>query len=144
MLQLELHPSRYLLSLLLLIHAGAILLLLPLSIPWWVKLLGVILLLVNFCVSVRQYVARRSQQAIIKASVNEQGQWFVTLRQGNTHPAKLLPHSYCSQWCVILRLTVQLENKAKRRAIVIMPDSVSASVFRRLRSYLLHCANTHD
>jgi hypothetical protein len=100
-IQLNIHPSRYLLAFILLTHIGAMLLLLALPLQWWAMLLIEICLIGSFIYNVRYYVIRQMPSTIIKVWPDETKVWHLLRRDGEILIAKLMSDSLCSNVVVI-------------------------------------------
>lgn len=135
MLQLNLHPSRYFLMLILLIHISAVLVILALSLKWWAVILIEALILASFVHAVQKYILRKSNETIVVIEINEQ---LVTLisRAGEKIPAVLMRESSSNAFLVTLNFKLLNRTKAKKITVFIFSDSVVKSDFRRLRARL--------
>jgi len=129
-----LHPSRYFMGILLLLHMGAMLLILTLPLTWWAYLLIAIVLLSSLIYHIEKYVYYRMAKAI-KSIANIEGKiWTLTQRNGETINGILQGDSVVTRYLLILNFKIQAENKMYiRRSVVVFNDTMDAPVFRRLR-----------
>lgn len=132
--QFILQPSRYFMWLLLLIHIGAMLLILSLPLKWWANLLIALILLVSLIYHIEKHVYHRLAKAIKSLTyVNKEG-WRLTQRNGVQLSATLLGDSVITRHLLILNFKIQLQNKTVgKRSIVIFNDSMDEIGFRQLR-----------
>lgn len=134
MLQLDLHPSRYLLGVLLLSHIIVMLVLLHLPIKWWAIILVECCIVGSFIHSVRRYISRHSLTSVIKVWCDQYGQWHLLNRANQQQRVNLLGDSINSSYLVLLNFR-SIEDK-KKQSVLIFKDAVSPSDFRRLRRLL--------
>tara|TARA_R110000868_G_scaffold84822_6_gene238934 strand:- start:4617 stop:5042 length:426 start_codon:yes stop_codon:yes gene_type:complete len=134
MLQLDIHPSRYLLAIILLTHIAVMLLLLHLPIQWWAIILIECCIVGSFIHSIRYYIVRRFDAAVTKVWCDSHNQWFLLTRSGEEIKVKLLGDSVSSNFLILLNVRIVKNNK--RQSILIFNDAVKKSDFRRMRSWL--------
>ncbi len=132
MMQLDLHPSKYFLTIILFAHAAAMLIILSLPIAWWAMVLIAALLAASFVHMTKKHVSRRLPQAIISLWVESQN-WILLTRSGEKLIATLLPDSTSSSLAVVLNF--KLKN-GKRQSVLVFCDSIDKNSFRQLRKYL--------
>lgn len=88
--------------------------------------------------SLRFYLRRmallRSPQSIVAIEIGEDGKFAFQTLDGRWHAARLRQSSFVSPWLTVLNLSP--ENARWMRNVVILPDSVQADEFRRLRVWL--------
>ncbi len=131
-LVLEPRPSRWLLSLMLLAHGGAVAVLLVLDEWLWpVRLLLVVAVLVSLWFSVGRLGWRRSLTCIRRLVWQTGNEWRLTLCNGEILTARLRPSSYMHPWLVVLSLCV--EGQRLPRSLVLARGSLDATTFRQLR-----------
>jgi hypothetical protein len=140
-LQLNLHPSRYLLAFILLTHIGAMLLLLALPLQWWAMLLIECCLIGSFIYSVKKHIVRTDPKTIVKVWVDENNKWYCLQRDGETLEAKLRGDSVSSQPVVILNFDLNVLDKnqkptTKKTTVLVFPDSVTKPEYRRLKAWM--------
>ncbi|MBI3793092.1 MAG: hypothetical protein HY275_19745 [Gemmatimonadetes bacterium] len=117
--------------LVLLIHAGALAVIPPLSIPWWIKMLLAVLVLASAVYNFYYRVMLRSKRAVVGLVWDAKDEWRLTTAQGDTLMAELLPDTYVHPQVVILRFRDTVSRK--KLSVILFPDSVDAETHRRLR-----------
>ena len=132
--QFILQPSRYFMWLLLLIHMGAMLIILSLPLTWWANLLIALVLLASLIYHIQRHVYHRLKKAIKSLTyVNKEG-WCLIQRNGVQLNAVLLGDSIVTRHLLILNFKIQSENKiATKRSIIVFNDSMEQVTFRHLR-----------
>ncbi|MCF6210104.1 MAG: hypothetical protein L3J88_00475 [Gammaproteobacteria bacterium] len=131
-LVLEPRPSRWLLSLILFSHGGAIAVLLALDEwPWPVRLLLVVVVLASLWFTVGGLGWRRSPTRIQRLIWQTENEWRLELCNGEMLTARLRPSSYMHPWLVVLNLRV--EGQWLPCSLVLARDSLDVTTFRRLR-----------
>ncbi len=110
-------------------HLGALLIAALLPWPGWAKLVLALSLAASLCWSLAWHVWRRGD-AIIEAILHGDGSWTVETRQAEALAATLAPDSL-----VTLPLTVLVFTLAagRRRALLVLPDTIDPETNRRLR-----------
>ncbi|MCC7484799.1 MAG: hypothetical protein IT529_07380 [Burkholderiales bacterium] len=127
-------PSVLLAAMLLLIHAGAALSiwLVPLAVTAKAVLTGAIFASLAWMEWSR--AALRGAVAIVELETKDAGTLAFRERAGRWREAEILGSSYVSPWLTVLNLGA---GGARRpRHVVLVPDNVDASEFRRLRAWL--------
>jgi toxin CptA len=112
-------------------HAGALAVIPPLGLPLWAALaisLAVVLSLVH---TLNTHALLRSDVAIVQIAVDADDQWSLLTLRGDNLRARLSPATYLHPRLVIL--TFRLDRGWKTRSVVVLPDSVDPTTFRRLR-----------
>lgn len=131
-MQLNLHPSRYFLMLILLVHIVAALLIISLPIKWWAIIVIEALLAASFVHMIQKHILRKTPKTIIAIWLDEKD-WVLLTRAGDKLPAKLLRDTTSSSFLVTLNFRIA---NNKRQSVMIFPDSVDAASFKRLRRIL--------
>ena len=132
---LDIRPSRYLALFLLLLHGGALLVVMNLLVPLPVQLSLVGVCVLSFIYNLRLHALRLSPQAIIRLWQQEDGQWQLMNRQGQTFSGTLLGDSYLAQH--ILVLNFKIPHKRFITPLVLFSDALASKEFRRLRVHLI-------
>ena len=123
-LQINLRPSRYLLTFILISHSGALVLLFLLPMPWWLSLLMAVAVLFSLY---RQWLLHvRGYQSLRWDSLD---QWWLVEQDGDELSAQLLPGSYVHPLMMVLRFRVD----HRVRSLVLLADSGDGDLLRRLR-----------
>ena len=131
-LVLEPRPSRWLLSLMLFAHGGAIAVLLALDEwPWPVRLLLVVAVLVSLWFTLGRLGWWQSPTRIRRLIWQTENEWRLELCDGEILTARLRPSSFMHPWLVVLNLRV--EGQRLPRSLVLARDSLDAMTFRQLR-----------
>lgn len=142
-LHLELRPSSRLASAVLLVHGGALAILIPLALPPATLVALAAALLGSLTWLFPIHVSMRSAHAIRRLVWEPDGVWRLWTTNGNELTGNLLHTSYSHpQWVI---LNFQIEGQRRSRAVVILPDSLDRDTLRRLRARLRHARPTdHD
>lgn len=130
-LRLEIQRSRKLLSMLLAAHLGAFLLIWALTIAIKWQLLLALLILGSLYFNTKVYYLLTSANAIVHAVWDADENWHLSLANGSTIIARLLPDTYIHPWLVVLNFVSQ--NPSKKYSLPLLPDSLDANTLRRLR-----------
>lgn len=129
-----LHPSRYFMGLLLLIHIGAMLLVITLPLKWWAYLLIAIVLFVSLIYHIQKHVYYHFAKSIKGLTNVEPKIWHLTQRNGEMLNAILQGDSVITRHFLILNFKVpQKKNAYLKRSIVVFNDAMGATAFRQLR-----------
>lgn len=128
-LTLTLQPSLRLTLLLLAAHLGALTVLIAISIPDWIRL---VLLLIVCCSAGLVWQRAHGRERIVSLMLRADGKLEYTRLNGESGEAQPHPHT-----TVTPQLTILLLRLGKRiEALVLLPDSLHAEEFRRLRLWL--------
>ncbi|HQU16542.1 MAG: hypothetical protein B7Z66_06640 [Chromatiales bacterium 21-64-14] len=136
-LQLDPRPSRRLAHTGLILHGGALAVLAALALPWWAVLAVSGAVIGNFVLFFRTHVLRVSAHAVVKLVWDEAGGWTVVTPRGPVD-ASLAADSVVYPRLVILRFATGAGGWLARRrlSVILLPDSLDAETFRRLRARL--------
>jgi toxin CptA len=85
-------------------------------------------------VSMALSIRHGMQPRIVALRVNVKGEFFIQQRDGDWLQAVLLGTSFVAPYLTVLNL--RLSNKRWPQHVVLMPDTVPADAFRRLRVWL--------
>lgn len=132
-MNVRLKPSRRLVLVLAAAHSVAALLLWPLDMPSWLKVLGTLALAASLAYYVLHYAWLRMPGSVVALEVKHDGMGFRT-RDGEWEACRPLPSSYVSSYFTILNLRAGDSRFA--RHVVILPDSLDAEDYRLLRVLL--------
>jgi len=128
-LDLELHPSRYFLAYLLLIHGLAgLALLFPLQLTMVLR--GVLLLVVLGSLAWHISRFRLSAKTVTRLHWRADGSWDYQCGENRIDDLQLLPASYVTSGLMILHLK---KPGTRRLSIMLFPDSLPAAVWHQLR-----------
>lgn len=130
-LHLEPRISLQLSMLLLIVHGLALIAIMALTLPVWVYLALVTLVILNFYITFNHHVLGRSRKAVLSMVWGGEGEWSLMTADGEVHEAKLLPGSYVHPLLVILNFIL---NGGSRRTVVLLKDSLDQNTHRKLLS----------
>ncbi len=130
-LKISLKPSRRLAMLLGLAHAAAAGMVLVVDVPIWLQLFLLVLIGTSCGVCLYGPALLRGGEAIVGLETGEGGSLLLQTRRGEWREGALLGSSFVSPYLTVL--IVRTEGKLFARHVVIMPDSLDAEDFRRLR-----------
>lgn len=131
---LSIRPARSarLLIYVCIVHASALVVLLPLPPHAAIKSALAVLTLSSLGYVVWARILNRAPWSIIDATWAETG-WRLTTAAGRTHDARLCASTYVGVGLVILNLR---SSWFRRHSLVLTPDSIDADQLRRLRARL--------
>ena len=135
----ELRPSRLLRFYLVLIHClGVIACLLPSALPWYLRLLIIIVVCSSAIVCWRRYHAEHSNGAAFKWIWRDTDRWHQMVTAENW---RMLPAYYSSPYLIIVRLVNESKQK---RYLVIFCDQLPDETYQQLYVRLKFWRNTND
>jgi hypothetical protein len=112
------------------LHVFALLVLLPLPVPWWVKPPLMAAVVIQWVIVWRHHLDLKAPAAVKSLQWNADGRWELFCADGTAHAARLLPAAYVHPWLVVLRFVTE----DKRRCSVVLPaDGLPEDEHRRLR-----------
>ena len=132
--RIEIKPSPRLAIALCLAHLGAAAAIGCAAVPLWVKggLFVAIAAALGWFLFAR--VMLRSAESVVALEITAAGRLSFLTRRGSWHACELLGTSYVSPRLTILNL--KAEDRRLMHHVVLVPDSVAARDFRRLRTWL--------
>jgi len=133
---LEPRCSVWLAGLLLLVHTGALVLIVLVPLPVWIKILLACLVSGSLIFTLNTYALLRGGRAIARAVCEGDGQWSLRTAAGREFDVRLLPGSYVNPGLVILNFSAG--SRWRNYSMVLMPDALDETTLRRLRVHLLH------
>lgn len=107
-------------------------LILPLPLPAWGKLLLGGMVLASALVTLNVHALLYAKRAIARLAWEADGRWRLHTAAGREFTARLLPGSYANAALVILNFALD-DGRWRRRSVVLLPDAVDAATLRRLR-----------
>jgi hypothetical protein len=131
--QIESRPSYFLAAFLLLIYLGAMLCILFLLIPWWVKIVLLCCCSIGLIVSLQKQVLFLGKKAVIKIWPEQDGKWCLLTREGEVWRAQLQGDSVVTRYFIILNFSVK--EKHLRLSRILFRYEFEAERFRRLQLY---------
>lgn len=134
MLRITLRPSWILTAILAAAHGGAIAVVVAVGMPPWLQWIAVTALVVNFTWDVRRSALLRSPDAVVAIEIAADDAFSIQTRRGGWIECKVLGSTYVTAFLSILNLEAQGSGGTRRA--VILPDSIDAEDFRKLRVWL--------
>lgn len=104
------------------------------DIPYLIKLVIVTCILAGLVVHVRRHLFRTCKRAVVNLVWKAQGEWLLETSAGEIVTAKLLGSSFVTPWLIILNF--KPKQGGRMWPVVIMPDNVDSTSFRRLSAKL--------
>jgi toxin CptA len=89
------------------------------------------LVALSFVRNYRRHILHRGRRAPRRVICQPDGGWLLQDHHGQMQPARLLPSSYLHPRLVILNFA--LDQRPRRRNLVLCPDSLDAQTLRQLR-----------
>jgi len=126
-------PSRYLAAILLVGHLSIVALVLypDLSAAW--KTAALVMLLCSLLFELRMAL-RLGGRAVVKLRISASETLQFAMRDGQWHEGKVLGSTTVTSFLTVINLRVVTHSRI--RSIVILPDSMDADDYRRLRVWL--------
>lgn len=137
-MELELRPSRYLMGLLLLLHVGAMTMILTLSLQWWAIVIIAVVLMLSLIFYTEKYVRYRLKSSIRSLNSKDGVKWQLTTKAKESITATILGDSLVTHYLLILNFKA---NNKKRYTVIILRDSIDKQQFRQLRLLLINRLN---
>ena len=134
MLKASLRPSHILAAILILAHGAAITVVALVGMQQWLQLLAIAALLANLAYVVARAALLRGSSAVVALEVTSDNALSIQTRSGEWIECEVLGSTYVVSFLTVLNLR-EIE-KGSVRHIMILPDSMDAEDFRRLRVWL--------
>ena len=134
MLKINLRSSWLLVTLLTLAHGAALAIVLFVNIPFWVTLVAAAGLAVHLLVVVRRQALLLVPDAAVAIEIRSDDTLAVQARSGAWSEYAVLADTYVAPYLTVLNLR-QTDSHAVKR-ITLLPDSLDAEDFRKLRVWL--------
>ena len=131
---IHLQPSHRLLTILSLVHLIAASFLWPLALPFEVKAIIGVLLIISLLYYLRKDALLSANDAVIALQLKEDMRCIVTMRSGQSITCRILGSTFVAPYLAVMNL--QPAGKFFMRSVVILPDSIKVDEFRRLRVWL--------
>jgi toxin CptA len=122
-------PSRRLYAGLVLVHVGALLALLPVSLPWWCKALVMFAVLADAVHAYQRHVLLLGDD-VTAVTLFPDGRWMIKTRYSEECQGEPVGERLVQAWLTVLVFRLA---DGRRRALILLPDNVEAKSFRRLR-----------
>ncbi|MBS0298779.1 MAG: hypothetical protein JSR32_02410 [Proteobacteria bacterium] len=133
-LLIHLRPSYYLTVLLGLAHCAAGAVLWPLALPLGVKAVIVILLVISLIYYLRKDALLTASDAAMALTLTDEMTCILTMRSGQAIACRISDNTFVAPYLTVINL--QPTEKFFLRSVTILPDSIDAEEFRRLRIWL--------
>lgn len=130
----NLRPSRILAAILVLAHGAAIAMVVLAGLPLWPALIAIAALVASLVYDVRQTALLRAPDAVSAFEITADDKFSIQTRSGECLECEVLGSTYVTYFLTILNLKAIDSGKNKRA--VILPDSLDAEDFRKLRVWL--------
>lgn len=134
MLKARLKPSWTLAAILTAAHCAVVALIIIVEVPVWLSIIVVALLGVNLVSNLGNAALLRARGAAVALEITSAGLFSVQTRRGAWIECEVLGSTYVASFLTVLNLKEQ--EKGALRHVVILPDSMDAEDFRRLRVWL--------
>ena len=134
MLKAGLRPSRFLAVVLALAHGAAIAVVMMVDLPPWAKFIAAAILLVHLLVVVGHQALLLGADAAMAIEISSDNKVSVQTRADGWSEYEVLGSTYAMPWLTVLNL--QQSDSGLVRRVTILPDSLHADEFRRLRVWL--------
>ena len=102
--------------------------------PLWLDLIAIAALVANLVFDVRQTALLRAPNAVIALEITSDDRFSIQTRRGEWVECEVLGSTYVTSFLTILNLKV-IDSGSNKRAVVL-PDSLDAEDFRKLRVWL--------
>lgn len=131
---IALRPSRLLAVILIAAHAAALGFLLILSLPPVLLPVVALLLMASVVVSVRRHGLRLTPDAAVCLDFDDRERVRLTCRDGRVCNGLILPSTTVGSLMTVLNVAV--DGRRRPVHVILLPDSLNADDFRRLRVWL--------
>ena len=133
-LKIRLLPSRLLAAILVLAHAAAIAVVLIVELPQWIMVVAIALLIAQCAVVVRRQAFLTGANAATAIEITSDHRLNVETRSEGWCEYAVLGSSYVTPYLTVLNLRKSGTRVA--RHVLLLPDSLNADDFRKLRVWL--------
>ncbi|MEO8442027.1 MAG: protein YgfX [Betaproteobacteria bacterium] len=134
MLKIPLKPSRLLAAIVLLAHAAAIAVVLIVELPQWLKVVAIALLFAQCVAVVRRQAFLMGATAATAIEITSDHRINVETRAAGWCEYEVLGSTYVTPYLTVLNLR-QSDTRVARH-VLLLPDSLNADDFRKLRVWL--------
>ena len=115
-------------------HGAAIAIVVIVDVPLWLKLIAGAALALNFLIDMRRTALLLTPESVVAIEIGSDDVLSVQARRGDWLECEVLGNTYVVSFLAILNLK-QIDSGAVKR-VVILPDSIAAEDFRKLRVWL--------
>lgn len=134
MLKLAIKPSRRLSTWLWAGHVAAAVCVFIVAMPFWLKALLGVMLMLSLVYAVTYQAWRRWPSSVVALQFERDGNVIMAYRNGALREARVLGSSFVSPYLTIVLLKPHARWLAQ--AVVILPDAIEPALFRQLRVWL--------
>lgn len=131
---IRLQPSYYLAGLLSFAHAAAGFVLWPLVLPLGVKAAFIVSLIASLIYYLRKDALLIAHDAVVALTLTEEMSCILIARSGQSMICSLSDSTFVAPYLTVINL--QPNERFFMHSVVILPDSIDAEEFRRLRIWL--------
>jgi len=122
--------SKQLAGYLLTTHVIALLTVIAVVRPWWLATGLAAAILFSLIHSYRRHLQYRGSNTIRSAEISGQNEWLIQQTDGVEVAAQLQPNSYIHPKLSVLNFC---NEHGRRQSLILLPDGIDATSFRRLR-----------
>ena len=133
-LKIRLRPSWSLAAFLALAHGAAVAVLLLVPIPWWLQWASAACVVLGLFVVVHRQALLLGAESIVAIEIGSDNTFSGQSRRGKWTEYAVLGNSYVAPYLTVINLQ-HTRSHAKKR-MTILPDSLNAGDFRKLRVWL--------
>lgn len=133
-MKIILRPSRILTAILVLAHGAAIAVVALAGMPFWLELIAIAALVASLVFDVRQTALLRAPDAVITLEIASDDKLSIQTRRSEWIECEVLGSTYVTSFLTILNLKGR--DSGRNTRAVILPDSLDAEDFRKLRVWL--------
>ena len=134
LIMISLRASWLLAAILALGHGAAIAIVLLVSLPPWAKLIAAAALIVHLLIVARRQALLLTPDSAVAIEIGSDNILSVKARRGEWSEYAVLGDTYVTSYLTVMNLQ-QADTRAVKR-VAILPDSVDAEDFRKLRVWL--------
>lgn len=135
---IEINPSKKLFLFALTIYLSTALIILLASLNWFIKILLILFLLTNGKKYFKQKILLTNYFSIRAFWKSSEDFWFLKQKCGETLCAFLKNNSLVTQFLLVLNFYTE---ERKSVSVIITPESIGRSNYRRLLGHLYHSKN---
>lgn len=134
MLRVSLRPSWILAAILAAAHGAAIAVIALVSVPPWLQVIVIAALAASLVFEIRKTALLRAPDAVVALEIASDDALSIQTRRGGWIECDVLGSTYVIYFLAIVNLKEQGSGRVRRA--VILPDSIDAEDFRKLRVWL--------
>jgi toxin CptA len=135
MLKISLRPSRILVAILVAAHGGVITVVAIVGMPLSLELIAITALAVNLVADLRRTALLLTPDSVVAIEIGSDDTLSIQTRRGNwISECEVLESTYVAAFLAIVN--VREPEMGAVRHVVLLPDSIEAEDFRRLRVWL--------